>query len=204
MSQYYIQLNNISKRYGYNWIFRDVTFQLTSDKIFGISGRNGSGKSTLIKLLATHITPSSGSLMYHFEGGAVLPKNMYRHLTLSAPYTDIIPEFTLKELYQFHAIFKPMQVDVSEFLDIISLKKNDYDKRLSEYSSGMTQRVKLATAILSDVPLVLLDEPTSYLDASSKKWFVDLLSSYKNDRIIVIASNDPFDIELCGEVFALG
>ena len=129
--------------------------------------------------------------MYHFEGGAVQKCTPVSHTFCSLQIS--FQNLHWKELYPISCYLQALAGGYSRILGYNFPKKNDYDKRLSEYSSGMTQRVKLATAILSNVPLVYCLMSLSFLDASSKKWFVDLLSSYKMTRIIVIASNDPFD-----------
>ena len=64
----------------------------------------------------------------------------------------------------------------------------------------MKQKIQLALAILSDTPIILLDEPTSFLDQFNKEWFADLLNNFKHNRIVIIASNDPYDLAICEDV----
>ena len=68
----------------------------------------------------------------------------------------------------------------------------------------MKQKIQLALALMSDTPFLLLDEPTSFLDLNAKSWFSNLLLENKKNRIVVIASNDGFDLGLCDEVVHLG
>ncbi|KXK36446.1 MAG: ABC transporter ATP-binding protein [Saprospiraceae bacterium] len=195
-----IQASNLSKRYGFQWIIRDQSFELTSKDVHGIAGANGSGKSTMMKILSGYLSQSQGTIKYSINGNTIPVSRIYQYLSLAAPYTDLINEFTLDEMLQFHSKFKKLRVNVSysDFEDIIRLKVSR-DKTLNQFSSGMKQKIQLALAILSDTPILLMDEPTSFLDKNAKSWFHDMVLKYRNDRLIVIASNDPFDLELCSK-----
>ncbi len=196
-----IQASNLSKRYGFQWIIRDQSFELTSKDVHGIAGDNGSGKSTMMKILSGYLSQSQGTIKYSINGNTIPVSRIYQYLSLAAPYTDLINEFTLDEMLQFHSKFKKLRVNVSysDFEDIIRLKVSR-DKNLNQFSSGMKQKIQLALAILSDTPILLMDEPTSFLDKNAKSWFHDMVLKYRNDRLIVIASNDPFDLELCSKL----
>ena len=67
----------------------------------------------------------------------------------------------------------------------------------------MKQKIQIALALLSDTPYLLLDEPTSFLDKAAKRWFEELLHLHAQNRVVIIASNDSFDIGLCGKVIEL-
>jgi ABC-type multidrug transport system ATPase subunit len=70
-------------------------------------------------------------------------------------------------------------------------------KEIRFFSSGMKQRLKLALAICSDTPILLLDEPTTNLDVQAVAWYKKLLESFSANRIVILASNDPADLEVC-------
>jgi ABC-type multidrug transport system ATPase subunit len=117
---------------------------------------------------------------------------------MAAPYTDLINEYTLQEMFEFHIKFKQIKedIDFKQFESIIELPGQS-QKSLQHFSSGMKQKIQIALALLSETPIVLLDEPTSFLDAKAKSWFEKLLVEYKNDRLILLASNDHFDLDQC-------
>ena len=199
-----VTIQNLSKRYLYDWIIRDMSHTFESGSITGINGINGSGKSTLIKILCGFLSSSEGNISYTIADKNIDRSDVYQYMTLAAPYTDIINEYDVEEMFSFHTKFKKLRekIDVKQFLEIVKLKGNK-GKQIQFYSSGMKQRLQLALALLTDSKLLLLDEPTSYLDAENKAWYYALLERNSKDRTIIIASNDKEDFKLCGHVISL-
>ena len=199
-----VTLENLSKRYLYDWIIREMSCTFESNEVVGINGINGSGKSTLIKLISGFLSPSEGSIIYELNDKIIDRSDVYQYISMAAPYTDLIQEYDAEEVFQFHFRFKKSRspLDVNSFLEKVNLKGNK-GKQIQYYSSGMKQRLQLAIALLSDSRLLLLDEPTSYLDAENKAWFYELLKNELSDRTIIIASNDMEDFELCSRVITL-
>ncbi len=191
-------LNNVGKRYRYDWIFRHVDFQFESGKKYAILGPNGSGKSTLMKILSGHLTPSKGKIEFQKNGKKVIIDKVYQSLSYAAPYIDVIEEMTLVEAINFHQKFKPFlnnlnTNDLVELLDFSKSKK----KEVRFFSSGMKQRLKLALAICSESELLLLDEPTTNLDQQGFDWYQELIRTYANDRLVIVASNVESDYHFC-------
>lgn len=199
-----IVIDKLSKRYGYQWIIRDFESRFVSDRIYGIAGSNGSGKSTLIKMISGYLTPTSGTIDYQMQGNKVNVASIFPYISLAAPYTDLINEYTLAEMLHFHQKFKQFKAKITfkEFEQKIMLT-GQKDKTLQHFSSGMKQKIQLALALLSDTPILLLDEPTSYLDGDAKAWFKSLLAENVKDRVVIIASNDHYDLDLCTEIKVL-
>lgn len=195
-----IHLDQVSKRYGYQYILIDIQLEVKKKSIIGISGPNGSGKSTFLKLISGYLSPSEGVITYLLDGVPVSRDNVYKHCSIAAPYIDLINEYRLEELFDFHRNFKKLKVESFEYFYKILDYPYDVDLKWQEYSSGMQQRVKLALAILSESQLLLLDEPTTYLDLKSKQWFHDLLNQYLSDRTTIICSNDAQDFISCEQV----
>ena len=104
----------------------------------------------------------------------------------------------------FHQQFKIFtgHRSIDEIIDEIQLTGSKH-KQIRDFSSGMKQRVRLAQAIFSDVPVVLLDEPCSNLDQQGIELYKNLVLKYSNDRIIIISSNDPQEYSFCDEIFAM-
>lgn len=199
-----IYLDRISKRYGYHWIIKDIEARFVSGLTYGIAGSNGSGKSTLIKMISGFLTPTNGKIDYLIENKHINVEAIFPYLALTAPYTDLINEYTLSEMFDFHCKFKKLRHPVSyrEFEDKINLS-GQKNKTLHHFSSGMKQKIQLGLSVLSDTPILLLDEPTSFLDNNAKAWFTQLLSDNSNDKIIIIASNDTYDLDLCSDIINL-
>jgi len=185
-----IVLENIAKRYAREWIFRGVNIELQANQAYVILGSNGSGKSTLLQVISSYLTPSKGSVKYYAQNQEIVVEQLYKYFSIATPYLELPEEFTLLEVIDFHRKLKPFYNEMSN-TEVISLMGLEHakNKALSNYSSGMKQRVKLGLAILSKTDLLLIDEPSSNLDAQAIKWFQDLISDYRKDRIIVICSN---------------
>ncbi|NNF36467.1 MAG: ABC transporter ATP-binding protein [Saprospiraceae bacterium] len=197
-----VSLENISKRFGYQWIIRDCNYQFPPGSITGISGMNGSGKSTLIKIISSHLSPTEGKVKYNTGDKRIGNSDIYKHLSMVGPYTGLIGEYNIEEQYGFHFKFKNKvrNLEFQEFREWLELDIHPA-KRIMDYSSGMHQRLQLGIALQTDVPLLLLDEPTSFLDNQAKGWFYRNLESMSADKTIIIASNDMEDFNLCGNMY---
>lgn len=194
-----IELDKISRKFNYDWIFRNVDYTFTSDQAYAILGSNGSGKSTLLQIISGHLHPTSGAISYHLDGKKLIPDEFFRYVSYSGPYLEIIEEFTLSEMVKFHMQFKPFfdGIDAEQFIQITTLARNR-NKPIKYFSSGMKQRVKLALAILSQSKVLLLDEPASNLDKQGIEWFRNLVAKHRNDRIVIVCSNSqPQEHDFC-------
>lgn len=199
-----IQIEEASKRFQYEWIFKNLNLSLQSGDRLAVTGSNGSGKSTLLKCLAGSIPLSSGKVSYNLNGAEIPDTDWFKQLTIAAPYLELPEEFTLEELLDFHFKFKsPKQgLDISEMLEILYLSDHR-NKLVSQFSSGMKQRVKLGISLFSDVSIVFLDEPTTNLDKKGVSWYLDLVEKYTRDQILMICSNEPREFEFCQEKLVL-
>lgn len=185
-----IRLENTGRKFNNEWIFRNINFTFESGSSCAILGRNGSGKSTLLQVIAGNLHPSAGTVHYTHEGKAVSDTRIFRHLSLVAPYQELIEEFTLREMLEFHFAFKQMTAGFSvEKISGILGFGNTRQKPIRQFSSGMKQRVKLACALFSDTRLLLLDEPTTNLDKAGTEWYLNLMSEYTSGRTVIICSN---------------
>lgn len=187
-----IRLEDIGKRFGMDWIFRDVQFEFESGKAYALTGPNGSGKSTLMKIISLSMTPSKGQVRYIVPGHRNPDADeMMRTVAFAAPYISLVQDFTLEEMLQFHFRFRKMLVaNTTALLDISGLAPHRH-KQVLHFSSGMMQRLKLSLSILSDTPVLLLDEPTSNLDVKASAWYHDMIGQYAQDKIVIIGSNQP-------------
>lgn len=193
-----IQVQEASKRFQYEWIFKNLSLELNSGDSLAITGGNGSGKSTFLKCISGAVPLSSGKLSYFLNAKPLADTEWYTALALATPYMELPEEFTLKEAIEFHFKFKEPHLNLSpkEIIEILYLEPHQ-NKPISLFSSGMKQRVKLGLAVLSDVSLILLDEPTSNLDKKGIQWYLDLIQTYTKDRVIIVCSNEPREYEFC-------
>jgi ABC-type multidrug transport system ATPase subunit len=195
-----IILENIGRRFNRDWIFRGIDYAFFSGKIYAILGPNGSGKSTLLQVLNGSLSPSAGKINYFFEEKPVEIDDVYQHLSLAAPYLELIEEFTLSEMIDFHFKFKPYiaGVNKSEIIELLAME-NSKNKLIKYFSSGMKQRLKLAIAFCSDTPMLMLDEPTSNLDTQGVDWYLNLVQKFASTRLTIICSNQIHEYNFCDE-----
>ena len=194
-----IELNNIGKRFRYEWIFKNITHSFQSGKSYSLLGPNGSGKSTLMKILSGHLTPSDGQIIFSNNEKKIDSDDVYQHISYSAPYIDVIEEMTLTEIIAFHSKFKPLSkgLIINDLIQLLNFK-NAADKEIRFFSSGMKQRLKLALSICSNTPILLLDEPTTNLDAQGIAWYRDLMQQFSDkNRLVIVASNIEHDYDFC-------
>jgi ABC-type multidrug transport system ATPase subunit len=185
-----IELTGTGKKFNNEWIFRDIDYTFEDHRAYAILGRNGSGKSTLLQVVAGSLHPTSGTIRYSHQGKEIPPEEIFRHLAIVAPYQELIEDFTLRELVDFHFSFKSILPGLSKKEIIEMLGFNAGKNPILLYSSGMKQRVKLALAVFSDVPILLLDEPSMNLDQAGIDWYLEILGKFSGNRTILICSND--------------
>ncbi|NND07842.1 MAG: ABC transporter ATP-binding protein [Saprospiraceae bacterium] len=195
-----ISLAGISKRFR-TWIFKDLSYRFESDIIYGIAGSNGSGKSTLLQIISGFMTPTTGELTYSRGSAKLLPDEFNCTISYAAPYVSLVEELTVREAIEFQNRCRSRSQQLSAEQVLIQAEMEGVqDRYLNQLSSGMMQRIKLALAIMSSSEVLLLDEPTSFLDEKSRQWFEKQLERHRKNRLVVIATNDPKDIGLCAEV----
>ena len=178
-----IILDNIGKRFHREWIFRNVNYEFSGSEKYSILGTNGSGKSTLLQIIAGAVSQSEGTINYHSE-------NLFQNISYAAPYLELPEEMTWQEAINFHHKFKKFVQGFNEE-KIISLSglETSSGKQIRNFSSGMKQRAKLALAILSATPLLLLDEPATNLDEQSVKWYQNLVEEFAKEKMVIVCSN---------------
>lgn len=192
-------LSHITKHFGREVVFQGLTLELASGSRTAILGPNGSGKSTLLQLIGGAIIPTEGTIT-HVAGEHLIPQEeVYKKISIAAPYLGLYEELSLEQAITFHTRFKPLLhgLRVEDVARIAYLEKALH-KQVSHFSSGMKQRLKLALAMLSDTPLLLLDEPASNLDSDAIDWYRAVLREYIGQRTLVVASNrQAMEHDLC-------
>jgi ABC-2 type transport system ATP-binding protein len=189
-----IELKDVSKKFGKNWIFKNVTAEFEVGKKYAITGPNGSGKSTLLKILAGIITPNSGIIKFEFDDPS-------QHISFAAPYMDLPEELSFNELFMFHENIRGLSISRKEFMDRVQL---DGDKEIRNYSSGMKQRLKLALAFYTESEILLLDEPSATLDEHWNSWYLKTVQRVSENRLVIISSNVSAEYAFCDTVIDIG
>ena len=200
-----IQFSAASKRFNKEWIFSNLNFSFVTGQHYALIGNNGSGKSTLLQVIAGYIGLTKGQVNWmDNEGQSIDSSKIYQHISIAAPYLELVEEFTALEQIAFHQQFKPLQTNLNpiDLLEKTGLIKSA-DKQIRNFSSGMKQRLKLALAIFDQAPVLLLDEPCSNLDQEGIQTYHQLMQAYAMHKLIIVASNDPQEYQFCNQQLAL-
>jgi ABC-type multidrug transport system ATPase subunit len=189
-----ISLQKAGKRFNKDWIFKDLDYRFEMGQHYALIGNNGSGKSTLLQTISGYATLSKGKI----EWGAYNTETIFQQISIAAPYLELIEEFTTIEQFEFHDRFKPLRKDLTtaQMIEMVGLKAAT-DKQIRYFSSGMKQRLKLALAIFSETPILLLDEPCSNLDKEGYTLYHDLIRNYAMHKLIIVGSNDAQEYDYC-------
>jgi ABC-type multidrug transport system ATPase subunit len=195
-----ILLSDAGKRYNREWIFRHLNYDFNTGNAYAITGNNGSGKSTLLQVIAGALLHNEGKIDFFDAGKKIAAEQHHLYLTIAAPYLELPEEMTLTEFLSFHQSFKSFlpSFTVTSIIDELGLQYSAH-KQIRNYSSGMKQRVKLAQAVFSDVPVVLLDEPTTNLDAEGIAMYHRFIKNYCLNRLVIVSSNDEGEYGFCKE-----
>lgn len=195
-----ISLSDAGKRFNREWIFRHFTYNFEEGRSYAITGPNGSGKSTLLQALSGSMHINEGKMQFATGNKQLANEEIYNHVSICAPYLDVVEEMTLKEFLNFHSGFKPLLpgLTIEKIIAILGLEKAA-GKQIRYYSSGMKQRVKLAQCIFSDVPVILLDEPCTNLDTTGIELYHQLINDHCKKRLVVVSSNDEVEYKFCEE-----
>lgn len=193
-----IILEQIGRRFNREWIFRNINYEFETGSSYAVLGSNGAGKSTLLQVISGSLSSSEGKISYLHGDTNIDQEKVYIQQSMVAPYLELIEEFTLTELMDFHFRFKKYRQGLNRqgVIELLGLKNAEF-KAIKYFSSGMKQRVKLALAFCSDTDLLLLDEPASNLDQQGLDWYLSLASTFSSDRLLIICSNQEQEYSFC-------
>ncbi len=190
-----LQIDGVSKQYGTRWVLRDIHADLHSGDALLITGHNGAGKSTLLRLLAGLQRPSGGTMTYTFNSAALEPSAARSFLALVGPDVQLYRELTaIEHLHFINDVRGAGQSDAEQrsLLGRVGLSGSE-DKLVGSFSSGMQQRLRYALAMMVEPAVLLLDEPTTNLDAAGIALVDQVVADQRERGITIIATNDRRD-----------
>ncbi|WNJ18839.1 ATP-binding cassette domain-containing protein [Pontibacter sp. G13] len=184
-----IRLEGVGKKFYKRWLFKEIHHDFQDNRRLALVGHNGSGKSTLIRIIAGQMAPSEGKVSYSKAGAPLSLQQAYQYISWSGPYIDLYEDLTFPEMLELHFTFKECLLDApQDAIELLQLGTHSH-KPLKFYSSGMMQRAKVGLALFSKSEVLILDEPTSNMDAGNASRMLQLVEDYLGDRIFVLASN---------------
>ena len=192
-----IFFDDVSLSFGQHEIFKNVTLELRGGKIIGVTGCNGAGKSTFLKLAGKILKPDSGAV------------NLPENLTLAAisPEMKIYDGLTAEENLIFFAQLRGKTLTAEKIFQLgarVGLDVETFGKtRAENFSTGMLQRLKFAILFSVDADIWLLDEMTANLDDDGREKFFAEVRAAKQEKIILLATNDRTEVAICDEIIQL-
>lgn len=190
MSSRLIEISSLGVNYGSIEALRDVNLTISSGDFIGIIGPNGGGKTTLVKALLKLLKPSCGEVKYLKKDIRIgyLPQ----HKTLDTLFPISVIDTILSGLQSRNILSRPSKSDRQRALDIAA--ENGIaelaNRQIGELSGGQLQRVLLSRALISEPELLILDEPTTFVDSKFESDFYNLLKRLSSEIAIVIVSHD--------------
>ena len=184
-----ITIDSLTKRYGGFTAVDDVTFTAEAGRVTGFLGPNGAGKSTTMRVMVGLTPPTSGSARIHGQLFPDLPNpglEVGVLLDASAQHAGRTGREILTIAQRTMGLPKRR---VEEMLDRVSLTESEANRRVRNYSLGMRQRLGIATALIGEPEVLILDEPANGLDPAGIRWMRDLLRSYADQGGTVLLSS---------------
>ncbi len=194
-----ISLENVTKRYGQLTAVDDVSFRVNEGEIVGFVGPNGAGKSTALKMLATYIYPTAGTITVDgldVVADAVEVRRRIGYLAGDTPlYKDMRAEDFLRFIGKARGLTgDELSTQLDRIVDICDIE-SIRNQRIDQCSTGFRQRLGLASAMIHDPPILLLDEPTHGFDPLQVLAFREMLNALKPGRAILFSTHIVADVE---------
>lgn len=205
-----IRIQDLNFAYDQKETIKSFSTNLKKGKVYGLKGENGCGKSTLIKILmGMYVDEYQGNIIWNDTEMRNLDMDYIREHVISV--TEQEPTLIADTIYNNIALYRKLDVKciqraVDCFGDSI-LKRDNWDLQINEKSSnisgGEKQKIAIIRQVVQDGQVMIFDEPTSAMDESGKKQFLQLIDQIKNHKIIIIVSHDNAILNTCDEILIL-
>ena len=204
MSKTVLELKNVNKTFGRRKVIDNISLDVKEGEIYGFLGPNGSGKTTTIKMILRLINSDSGEIKVNgFDTKKQFEKAM-ECIGAIVENPDMYKYMSGIDNLKLHARIRNIdEKRIYEVLDMVELKGREKDK-VGKYSLGMKQKLGIASVLMENPKIIILDEPFNGIDKSSIQQIKDYLLKIKSDKIILIASHIESDIsDLCDEIIEM-
>ncbi len=195
-----LQVTDLRRDFNRRPVFQGISFTLDSPASLAVTGLNGAGKSTLVKVLAGVIGPTAGTVAYQRAGVPIEIDTLRHELGFVSPYLNLYDEFSAEEnlrlLSRIRSGNEPASATIERRMQQVNLWNRRHDD-VGTFSSGMKQRLKYAFALLHEPAVLMLDEPTSNLDAEGIAVVEAIVAEQKERGLLVVATNDESEAAWC-------
>ena len=197
----HIEIADVTKIYRRKRVFHNLSWRLEKGITHVVTGPNGSGKSTLLRLVSGLERPTSGKVSYQINGKTIEPAGRRNMLGLVSPDLNMYPQLSSLENLKFFAALRGIaagELQIKMLLEKFQLK-SEINRPIATFSSGMKQRLKLALALLNEPYFLLMDEPSTNLDAAGKELVAEIIEEQAHRGVILIATNEQREVHRFGQ-----
>lgn len=199
-----IEVKNVSKNYGKQKALDSISFSIKKGEIVGFLGPNGAGKSTLMKILTTYIIADSGEASVNGNNVLFNQKAVQQSVGYLPEHNPLYLELYVREYLTFNAdVYKVAKSRIEEVISLTGLNPESH-KKIGQLSKGYRQRVGLATALLHNPDVLILDEPTTGLDPNQLVEIRDLIKNIGKDKTVFLSTHIMQEVEaICDRVIII-
>ena len=202
-----LTLQNITKKYERVLVLNDISLTL-KPVIYGLLGANGAGKTTLFRIICRLMEPTHGSIKFNGKNVNQQAEAYRTNLGFLPQDFSYYPDFTGMRFMLYIAALKGLNNTVAKKRSLELLKQVGLEEmkdiKIRKYSGGMKQRLGIAQAMLNNPQILILDEPTVGLDPKERVKFRKLISSFANNKIVILSTHIVADVEyIADEIIVL-
>ena len=200
-----IEIKNVTKKYGNFTAVDDISFEVKDGEILGLLGQNGAGKSTTMNMITGFIEPTKGSIIvngYDISKKPISAKKQIGYMPENAPYYS---ELTTKEMLKYISELKKVEKnkrkdEVKRVIEKVGLADVE-NKLIKNLSKGYKQRVSLASALIGNPDILILDEPTVGLDPKQIQEIRNTIKELGKEHTVILSSHILSEIsQICSRV----
>lgn len=199
-----IEVKNISKSYGTQKALDNISFSVKKGEIVGFLGPNGAGKSTLMKILTTFLSADAGQAIVNGNDVVVQSKAVQKSVGYLPEHNPLYLDLYVREYLAFNAnVYKVTKSRIDEVITLTGLTPESH-KKIGQLSKGYRQRVGLATALLHNPDVLILDEPTTGLDPNQLVEIRNVIKNIGKDKTVFLSTHIMQEVEaICDRIIII-
>ncbi len=199
-----MKITEITKIYGTQKAVDNISFSVKKGEIVGFLGVNGAGKSTTMKMLTGFVKPTSGEIFINDIDVVKNPIEAQKHIGYLPEHNPLYLDMYVREYLEFQAeIHKTDKQQINEVIEKVDLTP-EVHKKIGQLSKGYRQRIGLASAILHNPDVLILDEPTTGLDPNQLVEIRELIKGLGKDKVVLFSTHIMQEVEaICSRVIII-